>query len=197
MHYWCGKEWMCILHKSKGRLLFQECTGSDPPDKDLTYTHKNGHKWWMVVLRKEPRNATGPPVGAHPRRYPLHISPLHVWIHTKHESLLQTDNSYKAQVLTIHLSAPAKASQALYLLRISIVASGEMAVENWCVGGRVFASLNSDTRGWGGNGHGNISALAFSPTFEYVSRVSHRADVPSWILLFRIAVLPTFHETDC
>lgn len=115
MHCWCGKEWMHILHKSKGRLLFQECTGSNPPDNDLTFNHKNGHKWWMVVLLKEPRNAAGTPVSARPKQHPLHLSVLHVRIYTKHKSLLQTDNLCETQVFTTCLSTPTKASQAPYL----------------------------------------------------------------------------------
>lgn len=111
MHCWCGKEWMHILHKSKGRLPFQECTGRNPPDKDLTYNHKNGHKWCMIVLLKEPRNAPGPPAGAHPRCYPLHISALHVWTYTKAPASALGDDLYETQVFTTNLPPQQKPLQ--------------------------------------------------------------------------------------
>lgn len=164
MHYWCGKERMHILHKSKSSLPFQECTGNNPPDKDFTYNCKNGHKRWMVAFLKEPRNATGPPVIAH-------SDDSHYKVYMKHRFLLPTFSS-----------TPTKACQAPYLLCISIIALGKMDGENQDIGGQVFASLNSSRRKWGVNGHGIAFPLAFSRrssiTFEYLSGTAHKADVP-------------------
>lgn len=119
MHCWCGKEWMHILHKSKGRLLFQECTGRNPPEKDLTYNHKNGHKWCMIVLLKEPRNAPGPPTGAHQVIPVTHLCLTCVNLH-KSTSLCFRRWFVWNTGFYYQPSTPAKASPALYLLLIGM-----------------------------------------------------------------------------
>jgi len=64
-------------------------------------------------------------------------------IYRKHKS---TDNLSEAQVFTMHLSTPTKASEASYFLLIGILAWGEMVGDNWRIGGQVFPSLNLHTR---------------------------------------------------
>lgn len=137
-HYWCGKEWVHILHKSKGRLLFQECTGSNPPDKDLTYNHKEGLKMGNGCPPERAQECHRASSRRSPQTYPSHISVLCVWIYTKHESLGWTENLYETQVLSAYLSTSEKASQAPYLLLRCIIASGEMAGDNWNIGVQVL-----------------------------------------------------------
>lgn len=81
MYYWCEKERMRILHKSRSSLPSKECTGNSPSDKDSTCSCKNGHKRWMDVLLSEARNATRSSVSAHPVN-------AHYTICRKHKLLL-------------------------------------------------------------------------------------------------------------